>query len=124
MTCATFELPQGDADDDWARQWVASTLDYSVFQITTDGKIASWNEGGIQIEGYQPEEIVGPPFSVLYTDNDRRNGTPDSVMDSVPKQDATTRTDGADEWTAAPSGQASSRPRCATTRASSAEWSR
>lgn len=83
MTIRNLELTQGNADDDWARQWVASTLDYSVFRITADGAIASWNEGGTRIEGYRPEEIVGQPFSVLYTDDDRLNGIPDAVMDSV-----------------------------------------
>ena len=72
-----------DNADDWARQWVASTLDYSVFRITADGRVASWNEGGIRIERYQPEEIVGQPVSVLYTDDDRRDGIPEAVMDMV-----------------------------------------
>lgn len=68
---------------DWTRRWVGSTRDYSVFLITPEGRVASWNEGGIRTEGYQPQEILGQHFSVLYTDKDRRDGFPDAVMDSV-----------------------------------------
>ncbi|WP_260858980.1 PAS domain S-box protein [Paraburkholderia sp. BCC1885] len=70
---------------DWTRRWVGSTVDYSVFLISPDGRVASWNEGGVRIEGYRPEEILGQHFSVLYTDEDRRDGFPDAVMDSVRK---------------------------------------
>ena len=68
---------------DWTRRWVGSTVDYSVFLITPEGRVASWNEGGVRIEGYRPEEILGQHFSVLYTDEDRRDGFPGAVMDSV-----------------------------------------
>ena len=82
MTTPEPESMQGNADN-WARQWVESTVDYSVFRITADGTVASWNEGGIRIEGYRPEEILGQHFSVLYTDEDRRDGIPDAVMDAA-----------------------------------------
>lgn len=81
MTTPEPESTQGKADD-WTRQWVESTVDYSVFRITANGTVASWNEGGIRIEGYQPEDIVGQHFSVLYTDEDRRGGIPDAAMDN------------------------------------------
>lgn len=51
MTTPEPENMQGTADD-WTRQWVASSVDYSVFLITSAGKIASWNPGGARIEGY------------------------------------------------------------------------
>lgn len=83
MTTLEPEEPPLETDEDWARQWVASTLDYSVFRIEADGSIASWNAGGVQIEGYRAEDIVGRHFSVLYTDEDRRDGIPDAAMDIV-----------------------------------------
>ncbi|QGZ67056.1 hybrid sensor histidine kinase/response regulator [Paraburkholderia acidisoli] len=73
---------QGDALD-WTRRWVQSSADYSMFRMTPDGMVASWNEGGVRIEGYQPEEILGQHFSVLYTDDDCRDCIPDSVLDTV-----------------------------------------
>jgi PAS domain S-box-containing protein len=82
----TMQDPGGtqfEANDDWTRQWVASTADYSIFLITPDGKVGSWNPGGAQIEGYRPEEIIGQHFSVLYSEDDRHNGVPDSVMDNI-----------------------------------------
>ncbi|ABE30332.1 sensory box protein [Paraburkholderia xenovorans LB400] len=76
-------IMQREAYDDWASQWVASTEDYSVFLITSEGDVASWNPGGTRIEGYQLEEIIGRNFSTLYTDEDRGNGVPDAVLESV-----------------------------------------
>ncbi|CAN7780823.1 PAS domain S-box protein [Caballeronia sp. LjRoot34] len=83
MTTQEPQNTQFEANDDWTRQWVASTADYSIFLITPEGKVTSWNPGGARIEGYRPEEIIGQHFSVLYTDDDRHNGVPDALMDTV-----------------------------------------
>ncbi|MEX3968423.1 PAS domain S-box protein [Paraburkholderia sp. EG286B] len=64
----------------WAARWIEATTDYSVFALTTDGRVASWNPGGKAIYGYSPDEILGSPLPVLYTDEDRRVGVPDSVL--------------------------------------------
>ncbi len=69
-----MEWPRDRFGVHWTRQWVASTADYSIFLITPEGKVTSWNPGGARIEGYRPEEIIGQHFSVLYTDDDRHNG--------------------------------------------------
>ncbi|WP_346730536.1 PAS domain S-box protein [Caballeronia sp. dw_19] len=82
MTTHEPENAQSHADD-WTRQWVTSTADYSIFLITPAGKVASWNPGGTAIEGYRPDEIMGEHFSVLYTEDDRRNRVPDALMESV-----------------------------------------
>ena len=83
MTTQEPQNTQFEANDDWTRQWVESSVDYSVFLIASTGNVASWNAGGARIEGYRPEEIIGQHFSVLYTDDDRHNGVPDAVMDNV-----------------------------------------
>jgi PAS domain S-box-containing protein len=82
----TMHEPENMEDDNWARQWVASTIDYSVFLISPEGIVVNWNPGGIQIEGYRAEEIVGRHFSVLYTDDDRSVGLPDAVIESIQQQ--------------------------------------
>ena len=60
----------------WTDKWVASVSDYSIFAISLDGRILSWNSGAMAIHGYQADEIVGQPLDVLYTDDDRQNGAP------------------------------------------------
>jgi PAS domain S-box-containing protein len=60
----------------WTDKWVASVSDYSIFVISLDGRILTWNPGGTLIHGYQPDEIVGQSLDVLYTDEDRERGAP------------------------------------------------
>lgn len=57
----------------WTDKWVASVSDYSIFAISPDGRILTWNAGAAAIHGYQPDEIVGRPLDVLYTEEDRKN---------------------------------------------------
>ncbi|MEX3843709.1 PAS domain S-box protein [Paraburkholderia sp. BR10882] len=65
---------------DWAARWIDSTSDYAIFALTTDGRVASWNPGGESVYGYAPEEILGRPLSIFYTDEDRRDGVPEDVL--------------------------------------------
>lgn len=64
----------------WAARWIDSTTDYSIFALSADGRIASWNAGGEAIHGYSREEILGQPLSVFYREEDRLTGAPDDVL--------------------------------------------
>jgi PAS domain S-box-containing protein len=44
------------------------------------GNVASWNPGAERIKGYTSEEIVGQHFSRFYTEDDRRDGVPQSAL--------------------------------------------
>jgi PAS domain S-box-containing protein len=44
--------------------------------MNADGRMTSWNEGGERLTGYRAEEVIGKPFGVLFTDEDRRAGKP------------------------------------------------
>ena len=46
---------------------VDSTLDYAIFMLHPDGRIASWNAGAERIKGYTAAEVVGRHFSMFYT---------------------------------------------------------
>ena len=46
---------------------IENTLDYGLFMLDTDGRVASWNAGAERIKGYTAEEIIGQHFSVFYT---------------------------------------------------------
>ncbi|SFN57108.1 PAS domain S-box protein [Variovorax sp. OV329] len=48
------------------RRLVETVLDYAIFLLTPDGRVASWNAGAERIKGYQAHEIVGRHFSVFY----------------------------------------------------------
>lgn len=40
--------------------------DYAIFLLSTNGHIKSWNRGAQIMYGFEREEIVGSPFSILY----------------------------------------------------------
>ncbi len=44
------------------------------------GKITSWDQGGAKLFGYKRAEIIGKDFSILFTKEDIRRGTPGSDM--------------------------------------------
>jgi PAS domain S-box-containing protein len=69
------------------KRLVDGVADYSLYMLTTDGKVATWNAGAQRIKGYTPEEIIGQHFSRFYTEEDRRNGEPERAL-------ATARRDG------------------------------
>jgi len=60
----------------WTDKWVASVSDYSIFAISAEGRILSWNSGARTIHGYEADEIVGQPLDLLYTAGDRQRGVP------------------------------------------------
>ena len=59
------------------RLLVQSVIDYAIFMLDADGRIASWNIGAERIKGYTPEEIIGQHFSRFYTEDERNAGKPE-----------------------------------------------
>ncbi|CAG9229702.1 Histidine kinase [Paraburkholderia sabiae] len=64
----------------WLRLWAESTDDYSIFALSPDGIVMTWNPGGERIKGYTADEIIGQPFSVFYTETERASGVPDAAL--------------------------------------------
>jgi PAS domain S-box-containing protein len=59
---------------------VNSVVDYAIFMLDPDGRVASWNEGAHQIKGYSADEIIGQHFSVFYPPGDVAAGKPDREL--------------------------------------------
>src|SRR4026209_1609540 len=55
---------------------VEAVVDYAIFLLDSEGKIASWNTGAQRIKGYSAEEIIGSHFSIFYSAEDRERGVP------------------------------------------------
>ncbi|BBQ03438.1 histidine kinase (plasmid) [Burkholderia sp. SFA1] len=68
---------------DWTRQWAQATADIAVFVLTPEGFVASWNPGGTSIYHYQPDEIVGLHYSVLFPDDRSEPKTFDAELDNA-----------------------------------------
>ena len=57
-----------------------TTKDYAILTIDEEGVITTWNLGARRIFGYAEKEIVGQPFSTLFTPEDRAAGASDEEL--------------------------------------------
>jgi PAS domain S-box-containing protein len=65
------------------RRLVEAVVDYAIFQLDVNGIVTTWNIGGERIKGYSAEEIIGKHFSVFYTEEDRKAGTPQRALEKA-----------------------------------------
>lgn len=68
------------SNEEQFKRLVQSVTDYSIFLLSLDGRVSSWNAGAQRIKGYEPEEIIGQHFSRFYTEEDRQNGEPERAL--------------------------------------------
>ncbi|GAC1493703.1 MAG: hypothetical protein NVS1B2_09060 [Vulcanimicrobiaceae bacterium] len=54
------------------RTLVETVSEYAIFAISDDGNVSLWNAGAQALFGYEAEEIVGLPSSLLYVPEDVR----------------------------------------------------
>ena len=59
---------------------VQSIQDYAIFMVDPQGRVRSWNAGAEQIHGYRSADIVGRPFGLLHTEEDRAAGRPELIL--------------------------------------------
>jgi PAS domain S-box-containing protein len=62
---------------------VEQVVDYAIFALDADGKVATWNAGAQRIKGYAPDEVIGQPYQVFFTDEDRTAGKPQQILAQV-----------------------------------------
>src|ERR1700752_5242268 len=55
---------------------IDAVVDYAIYMIDPEGRVLSWNSGGIRLKGYSADEIIGRHFSEFYTPEDRAAGLP------------------------------------------------
>jgi PAS domain S-box-containing protein len=55
---------------------IESVVDYAIFMLDADGRVATWNEGARRLKGYAPDEIIGQHFSRFYPEIDLAAGKP------------------------------------------------
>ncbi|HEX9432141.1 MAG TPA: MASE1 domain-containing protein [Burkholderiales bacterium] len=58
------------------RLMVESVVDYAIFMLDTEGRVASWNLGAQRIKGYAADEIIGQHFSRFYPREEVERGKP------------------------------------------------
>jgi PAS domain S-box-containing protein len=62
------------------RRLIEAVVDYAIFQLDSQGNVATWNPGAERIKGYKPSEIIGRHFSLFYTEEDRAAGIPANAL--------------------------------------------
>jgi PAS domain S-box-containing protein len=62
---------------------VEAVVDYAIFLLDAEGRIASWNAGAQRIKGYSADEIIGSHFSIFYSSEDRERGIPQQSLKSA-----------------------------------------
>ncbi|HEY4135340.1 MAG TPA: PAS domain S-box protein [Alphaproteobacteria bacterium] len=70
-------------DDDRYRLLLDAVTDYAIYMLDPSGIVTTWNAGAQRFKGYAPDEIVGQHFSRFYTEEDRKSGLPQRVLDSA-----------------------------------------
>ncbi len=68
-------LPPGRLADE-LKLFIESTSDRALFLLDPDGNVTSWAAGAERVTGWSAEEIVGHSGDLLYTAQDRADGTP------------------------------------------------
>src|SRR3954454_5666614 len=59
---------------------IRAVVDYAIYLIDLDGRVASWNPGAENIKGYAADEIIGQHFSRFYTPEDAEAGVPANAL--------------------------------------------
>ncbi len=65
------------------RLLVEAVVDYAIYLIGPDGRIASWNPGARRLKGYEAEEAIGRHYSLFFTEEDRRLGRPEAALETA-----------------------------------------
>ena len=79
-----MSLVGGKTNSD-SRQILDSAVDYAIIAMDLDGLVTSWNEGAHRILGWTESEMLGHPASTFFTMDDRREGVPQTEMQSALK---------------------------------------
>jgi two-component system CheB/CheR fusion protein len=67
-------------------QIIDSLQDYSIFTLDNEFVINSWSSGSTKIFGYEPDEIIGEHFDVIFTEDDIQNGIPKNEIETALKE--------------------------------------
>ena len=79
-----FDLRQHEAllrsDPQRYAEVVREVSAFGIYLLDREGLIRSWNRGAENITGFSESEVVGRPFSTLFTDGGQREGLPQRTL--------------------------------------------
>jgi len=59
---------------------INSVSDCAIFMLDRQGRVSSWNTGAARIKGWSTAEIIGQPYEIFFTPEDRATGVPRSLL--------------------------------------------
>lgn len=62
------------------RLLVESASGLAIFLLDAQGRVSSWNIGAQRLKGYEPDDIIGQPFSVFYTPEEVAANQPERLL--------------------------------------------
>ena len=65
---------------------VDAVIDYGLYLLDPDGRVASWNPGAERMKGYASNEILGRPFSTFFTEEDLQAGLPARALETARRE--------------------------------------
>ena len=60
---------------------IDSVHDYAIYMLDPNGIVVSWNSGAQRFKGYTASEIIGKPYSLFFTEEDRAEGRPRRALE-------------------------------------------
>lgn len=67
-------------------QIIDSLNDYSIFTLDKNFTINSWSSGSAKIFGYETEEVIGEPFTIIFTEEDNKGGVSKKETETAIKE--------------------------------------
>jgi PAS domain S-box-containing protein len=62
------------------RMFMDSVTDYAIYMLDPQGLVIHWDKGAERLMRYRAQEVLGQPFGLLFTLEDRRNGVPEQAL--------------------------------------------
>lgn len=62
---------------------IESAVEYAIFTLHADGRIADWNDGGEHLFGYDAADIVDRPVDVLFALEEQGENLPEHLLDEA-----------------------------------------
>src|SRR3954468_9890732 len=62
------------------RLLVESVSDHAIFMLDVAGRVVSWTPAAERLLGYPADEIIGQPFTLFFTLEDRQRGVPEQEL--------------------------------------------
>jgi PAS domain S-box-containing protein len=65
------------------RLLVDSVKEYAIFMLNPEGLVLSWTAPAARLLGYTEADVLGQPFSIFFTDEDRAKGLPEQELQAA-----------------------------------------